>query len=92
MSAFRTERRLLNRKEAVARGLKAGTTFAYETMWVVQERAGDGWQDRWFLASEAEARAWAEHGGEPPAAEAAPAPAPGSAAGSAAGSEAAPEG
>ncbi len=69
MSEFRTDRRLLGRKEAAAAGIKTGTTFAYESVWVVQERDGGDWADRWFLPTEAEAQAWAEHGGEPPAPE-----------------------
>jgi hypothetical protein len=58
MSETRIERRLLPRKEAAAAGIKTGTTFAYESVWVVLEQEGGAWAERAVLPTEAEARAW----------------------------------
>ncbi|RMH04896.1 MAG: hypothetical protein D6702_01940 [Planctomycetota bacterium] len=69
MSEYRIDRRLVDRKTAAAHGVKTSTTFAYESLWAVEERTEEGWELRWLLPTEAEARAWAEHGGEPPAEE-----------------------
>lgn len=58
MTERRIQRRLLRRKDAAARGIKTGTTLAYESVWVVEERAGDTWVEKACLPDEAEARAW----------------------------------